>query len=348
MKTLEYYFVKKGVLEHVIFNKYTIDNGSIKNKKTGKLMSYANNNSEYNTCCVIDDSGRIHNIRVARAIASSILGSPPSPDHTADHVDRNSKNDTDGNIRWMCKAGQVSNRKMPSIKKDAFVVCKDGVEKTINEWVVYLKDENNKLGREYTGKMITKYAHQKQKGFSYKEYPDLHGEVWKDIVDSKNWKGCWRISNMNRVKYITKHAENVLSGERLGLKSGYPTIAHGQCHILAFAAFFPEEYANKKPGELVLHEDDDRLDFRPHKLRLGTRRDNIIDAYDNGKYDGVKTARMRCLSYIKDVLEKEHNSQHDAMRYLKTVGCYKATVGKISQAISGDRKTAYGRTWKKI
>jgi hypothetical protein len=237
---------------------------------------------------------------------------------------------------------------MPSIKKDAFIVCKDGVEKTINEWVVYLKDEKNKLGREYTGKMITKYAHQKQNGFSYKEYPDLHGEVWKDIIDSKNWKGYWRISNMNRVKYTTNHAENVLSGERLGLKSGYPTIAHGQCHILAFAAFFPEEYANKKPNEIVLHTDDDRLDFRPHKLRLGTCSENMKDAYDNGKYDGTKAARMRCVSYIKDVFEKEHDSQHDATRYLKTIGCHKATVGKISQALSGDRKTAYGRTWKKI
>ena len=40
MKTLEYYFVKKGVIEHVIFNKYTIDeNGVIKNKKTGKAIA---------------------------------------------------------------------------------------------------------------------------------------------------------------------------------------------------------------------------------------------------------------------------------------------------------------------
>ena len=211
-----------------------------------------------------------------------------------------------------------------------------------------MKGEKNNLGREYTEKMIAKYAQQKQRGFSYKEYPDLQGEVWKDIIDSKNWKGYWRISNMNRVKYITSHAENVLSGDRIGLKSGYPTIAPGQCHILAFAAFFPEEYIAKNRCEIVLHNDDDKMDFRPHKLRLGTRGENTKDAYNNGCYDGTKRERMKCVSYLNDVFEKEHDSQHDAMRYLKIVGYYKATVGKISQVISGDRKTAYGRTWKRV
>jgi hypothetical protein len=39
---------------------------------------------------------------------------------------------------------------------------------------------------------------------------------------------------------------------------------------------------------MVLHEDDDKEDFRPHKLRLGTRSDNAKDAHDNGKFDSTK------------------------------------------------------------
>lgn len=111
-------------------------------------------------------------------------------------------------------------------------------------------------------------------------------------------------------------------------------------------AFFPEMYATKKPEDMVLHEDDDKLDFRPHKLRLGTQSKNIIDAYNNGKYDGKKSARMICASYINNVLEKRHKSQSDAVLYLKINGYPKANVSGVCMALSGFRKTAYDRTWK--
>lgn len=121
--------------------------------------------------------------------------------------------------------------------------------------------------------------------------------------------GRWEISDMNRVKNITKYAENVLSGERLGLLSGYPRIVMGQCHILAFAAFYPDEYAAKKPEEIIKHIGDNKLDFRPHMLQIGTNSENCSEAHDNGCHNGTKTERMKCASYIKSVLEKEHDSQ---------------------------------------
>ena len=261
-------------------------------------------------------------------------------------------NDTLNNIRWLCKSGQRDNQDRPETLKTSFIVVKDGLEKTANVWVEYLKGESNTFGREYTTGMIKQYAHKKQHGFAYKEYPDLLGEVWKEIIGSENAQGRWEISNMNRVKYITERAENVLSGEGLGLLNGYPSICiNGKrwlCHILSFKTFFPDEYAAKKTNELILHEDDDRLDFRPYKLRLGTQTHNAIDAHDNGKHDGTKTARMKCASYIVGVFEKEHASQGDAVKYLKSIGVEKAREGNISMTLSGDRKTAYGRTWKKI
>jgi len=112
--------------------------------------------------------------------------------------------------------------------------------------------------------------------------------------------------------------------------------------------FFPEEYAAKKSEEFVLHEDDDKLDFRPYKLRIGTRSQNGTDAHNNGKYDGTKTARTKCDSYIDGIFEKEHIGQRDAVRYLKLIGFEKAMQRNISMALSGYRKNAYGRTWKKI
>ena len=112
--------------------------------------------------------------------------------------------------------------------------------------------------------------------------------------------------------------------------------------------FFPKDYSLKKPNEIILHENDNRLDFRPHKLRLGTPSDNTKDAHDNGKYDGTQKERVKCTSYINGVVEKEHNSQMNAVNYLKSIGFEKATCSSICQVLSGKCKTAYGRTWKRV
>ena len=102
--------------------------------------------------------------------------------------------------------------------------------------------------------------------------------------------------------------------------------------------------------EMVLHKHDDRLDFRPHNLRLGTRSENARDAHNNGKHDGTESARMKCASYINDVFEKEHASQSDAMRYLISKGFEKAALSGIRQGLSAYQKgknvIRYERTWK--
>jgi hypothetical protein len=350
IKPLCYYYADGT---HVIFNKYTIENGVIRNKK-GEPMAYNKDKTVYNRCSVYDDNGKRRIILVGRAIASSMYGSPPTPAHTADHKDKNRENDTDDNIRWLCRSGQRDNQDRPEEYKTAFLVDRYGEnEKTANEWTDYLnsRGEKNRLGREYNDEMIKDYARKKRHGFSYKEYPDLPGEVWKDIVGTN---GKWKISDMNRVKQITNHAENVLSEERFCLRDGYPTISiNGKkwpCHILSFATFFPEEYANKKTGDIVLHEDDEPLDFRPYKLRLGTHSDNRKDAYNNGKYDGTKTAMTKCASYVNGKFEKEHKSQHDAEKYLKSKGYTSDSQGNIGKALNPKYTSdfAYGRTWKRI
>lgn len=246
------------------------------------------------------------------------------------------------------------NQTRPVTLKSAFVIIKDGIEKTVKEWVDFMNANKMPKEREFTKSMIEKYAQRKQRGFAYKEYPDLEGEEWKEIKDSKTKRGdCWKISNMNRVKWITSiGTENVLWGDRLGRLTGYPIVTiNGKtclCHILAFEAFNPKVV---RGDMMVLHEDDDKEDFRPHKLRLGTHSDNAKDAYDNGKRDGTKSARMKCASYIDGVLEKDdHLSLTDAAEYLKSKGYPKASHGKISMALSDKykRNTAYGRTWQKI
>ena len=353
---LKYYFEN----DHEVcmnFDKYTIDEqGDVRNKATGEALRPNTDEEGYRSVGVYDASGKKRNIRIARALASTFIGPPPTKAHTADHIDQTPANDTFENIRWATKKEQGINRTMPDTLKTAFLIVHDGDEKTKKEWAEYFnsKGEKNHMGREYTAKMIQSYAQKKQHGFAYKEYPDLPEEVWKDVDGSENKKGTWRVSNMNRIKYVTNHAENVLEGDRLGLMNGYPTIKingkHWLLHIVVFMTFFPDGWANKKPDEMVCHKEDDRMDFRPEMLYLGTASQNGKDAHDNGKHDGTLTARQKCASYIDGILEKEHESQLDAAEYLRLNGCDKASSNNIGEALSstnknGSFKIKYGRTW---
>ena len=284
-RTLVYYF-EDGT--RVTFNKYSIYSfGYIKNKKTGRILAIKKN-GDYNVINIFDEKGKRRGIYIGHAIVSTFIGRPPTLKHTADHIDKNPENDTIDNLRWLDESGQSKNQDRSATYKSAFVIVKDDVEKTSKEWVEHLRDKKNSNGREYTDKMINHYARRKQYGFSYKEYPDIPGEVWKKIVNSENAWGHWEISNMNRVKQVTKYAENVLSDDRLGLKNGYPFIIIGHCHILSFKTFFPEEYTAKKSYEMILHKEDNKMDFRPHKLRIGTSSENGFDAHANGCYNRVK------------------------------------------------------------
>ncbi|AGE59011.1 hypothetical protein PBCVOR070422_188L [Paramecium bursaria Chlorella virus OR0704.2.2] len=283
VKTLEYYFEDGS---HVIFEKYTIDTlGFIRHRISGLTLRYGN--GMYNRCSVFDDNGKERGIRVARAVASTFIGKPMHG-HTADHImSEQKKNDALTNIRWNCKSGQSSNQIRPETQKSAFIVVKDGVEKTLNEWVNHMNATKMPKDCEFTYGMIQGYARRKTHGFAYKKYPDLEGEEWKEIKGSDNKRGDrWKVSNMNRIKWITKCAENVLWGPRLGRSNGYPLVCiNGKkwyCHILAFAAFHETEWNLKKYDEMVLHEKDNKEDFRPHKLRLGTASENAKDAYANG------------------------------------------------------------------
>ena len=353
-KTLEYYFEDGS---HVIFEKYTIDTlGVIRNKKTGKMLGYGN--GAYNRCGVVDGAGKQRLIFVARAVASTFLGKPSTLAHTVDHIEsEQKKNDSLLNVRWLCKPGQRNNQTRQNMLKTALIIVKDGIEKTAKEWVVNENAMKKSDECKYTDDMISIYAKNKQHGFAYKEYHDLPCEVWKKIPWSENKKGHWEISDMNRMKYVTMSGvENVIEGNRLRLNEGYPVVGINRkkwkCHILAFTMFHETEWELKKPDEIVLHENDDKMDFRPHKLRLGTDSENQKDSHDNSKRDGTKTARMKCASYADGVKEREFKSQTDAAKYIYSLKISKSNVDgikcKICLALSGNRHSTYGRTWKKL
>jgi len=343
---LKYYFENNHKVR-MDFDKYTFDEYGVVRNKKGEALRPKKNEAGYRSVEVQDASGKPRDI--GRALANTFIGPPPTQEHTADQTPAN---DILENIEWATKKEQRYNCTMPDTDKDAYLVDRDGEEKTKKEWADYFnsKGEKNPYGREYTVGMIQRYAIKKQHGFSYKEYPDLEGEVWKDVEGSDTKQGMWQVSNKNRVKYVSNNAENVLEGERLGLLNGYPMIYFNEkqwlLHVVVFMTFFPDEWANKKPGEMVLHKEDDKLDFRPEMLYLGTRSKNRKD-------DGTKSARQKCASYIDGVFEKKHESQEAAVEYLRLNGCDKAYSNSISLALSSTNKNGspmvrYGRTWRRI
>lgn len=344
MKTLQYYW-KDGT--HTTFDGYTIDKKGIIKNKNGYVMSQHKDKSGYNNTGLRHE-GTTRGIRVARALASTFLGPPPTLHHTAEHKNTNRGIDTLDNIIWEDISGQMKNRTMPADLKSACIVVRDGVEHTVKEWEQVLKDETTPFGNKYTVDTIKYYVQKKLHGFQYKSYPNLRREVWKPIPWSKNSHGEWSISNMNRMKYKTKNTENVLTVDKLYNNKDYPEVRiNGKtwtCHELSMMMFRPKEYAAKLPNDIILHKNDNKFDFNPFRLRFGSHTDNIIDAYNNGKRDGAKTAPKYVESYINGVFEKKHDSIRAAVKYLKDK-YPKAYTDKVSNATQTGC-IEYDRVWK--
>ncbi|AGE56700.1 hypothetical protein ATCVNEJV2_657L [Acanthocystis turfacea Chlorella virus NE-JV-2] len=338
------YYSNKGEL--TVFSGYTInENGVVTNVTTGRVMVRRRNAAGYATLTV-SHNGERRTIFVARALASTFLGPPPSVQHTADHIDRERTNDTVENVRWASTREQNLNQRKPSEFKSAFVIVKDGVEHTAKEWAdVYTKPD----GTRYHENTVKEFARQQKNGFRYKVFPNLRAEVWKAVPDSKNSQGEWFISSKNRMKYKTKYAENVLTIDQLSNVTGYPVVFfNGKkwlCHYLSMMTFRPREYASKLPGDMLLHKHDDKLDFNPFRLRWGTPSENGTDAHDNGRHDATSSARKPVTSYVGATIEREHESLSNAARYLRENGYPDASYQGVRYALKTGI-VCYGRTWK--
>jgi hypothetical protein len=326
--------------------------GNIYNKKTRRRLSYYKS-GVYDMTNVSDYEGKGCGILIARAVVSTFHGKPPSLEHTAEHIDcMNKNNDIICELTWMNPSGQAKNRNQIEDLLTSYIIARDNIEMTNKEWVKYLEHEKNSHGREYTKGMIKDYAQRKSNGFSYKMYDNLPEETWYKIANSENKMGRWEISDKNRIARVTTHARNVIDATRFGFNGKYPTIIingkHRYLHDVAFETFYPEEYAKKLPTEMILHRFDDKLDFRPHVLYIGDKSKNAKDAHDNGCYDDTKSIRVQCYSYVNEILEKLHESQKDAVDYLRSNGYLKASQSHISEALKSNKVLVrYGRTWKR-
>ncbi|ABT14421.1 hypothetical protein NY2A_B022R [Paramecium bursaria Chlorella virus NY2A] len=314
------YFKDDGTFE--IFDDYTIDmNKNIERKdETRSPTSYISNGYLYIS---VSKNKTSYTRSLARAMLSTFLGPPPDLTFTADHIISEHKLDDDlSNLRWLHQSGQVNNQKRPETYKSARLIVNElfpDDELTAKEWTELITKPN---GTKYHCDTISIWARTHEYGFSYKIYDVLDDEEWKIVGDPD--KNHVEISDKCRVKDVTFSSsgreEHVRMAEKLCLWNDYPVkmidgVQH-LLHVLVFQLWFPDEWENKRPDEMVLHKEDNRLDFRPENLRLGTTSANIIDSYDNGKRDGTKTARQACIAYKDDEVVEEFKSLGDAAKYL--------------------------------
>jgi hypothetical protein len=334
--TLVYYEDK--TLKKQIYNKYEINEECIiRHKKLKKPMTY-HLFLGYHKVYPYDDTGKQMTLSVARAMLSTFVGPPPTPQHTADHIQ--SKNKTDNhlsNLRWTDESGQRTNQNRSDTQNNAFIIVHDGEEMTSNEWAERTGVHNETI--------LKRARNENNTEWSFKTYDDLPGEIWKDVEKSETWKA----SNLGRVAYHSKHTRKVYSPEELYTYGGYPSIkingTHRSVHSVVFQTFHPNEYDAMQKGEMVLHENDDKTECQNDKLRVGTRSQNTCDAHDNGKYDGKKNQRKTCMARKGD-WSNPFDSLADAVKWLRTNTCYdQAVKSSISECLNGKRKSAYGYTW---
>ncbi|ABT14997.1 hypothetical protein NY2A_B598L [Paramecium bursaria Chlorella virus NY2A] len=348
------YFKDDGELE--VFDDYIIDTNRIVERKDGSQSPNPHKHNGYLSITVRKDK-KSHGRSLARAMLSTFLGPPPDLTFTADHIDSERKLDDDlSNLRWIDQSGQKNNRLMPKTRKDARLIVNDlfsGDELTAKEWVeLFTKPD----GATYKHDTISGWARTRENGFSYKTYDELEDEEWKIYGDPK--KNHVEISNKNRVKDVTFYQsgreEHVLTSEQLHLWGGYPSkVIDGinrLIHVLVFQLWYPDLWANKKPDDMVLHKEDNRFDFRPENLYLGSGSKNRKDAHDNGKYDGAKISRQPCIAYKDDKVIEEFKSLSDAARYIeKNVEDLKFMTAYNGIRNNLDKDKSYkGFMWKSV
>lgn len=122
-------------------------------------------------------------------------------------------------------------------------------------------------------------------------------EVWKDIP---GYEGQYQVSSLGRVKSLsrivngkchytdkpfTRRTKDIILRPGRYCKSGHVSVVLGNkvngqpVHQLVMRAFI----GPAPTGQEVLHLNGDPTDNRIENLRYGTRTDNIIDVYRQGK-----------------------------------------------------------------
>lgn len=333
-KSYEYY---NDDGRHKQLSKYVIDLfGNTKHIRKNNILSPAISKNYY-TLRLFDDDNKRHGIIVHRAVCSTFFGRPPTLQHTGDHIYSAQKtNNSIWNLKWSTGSEQAINQEKTDDRKNAFIIIKNGIEKTAKEWMIELN---------YSENMIYNKVRNNLDGFSYKLYDDLPNEIWKLIPNLPYDKGHIMMSNKSRVAIHNNHgARHIRTANNLYKQGGYPSINNIMAHQIAMEIFCPEKIDNKKDGEIICHKNDNKLDFSPDNLYFGSASQNGTDAHDNGSFDETLSERKCCVARRPDgTFVKQFDSRADAVKWLHSEGFENAIRASITMVIDKFQKNRIKR-----
>lgn len=170
------------------------------------------------------------------------------------------------------------------------------------------------------------------------KYPDLPGEIWKDIV---GFEGRYIVSNFGRVKSIgkkTRYAILAFVVHRQGyLRVGLSKDNHHKSylvHRIVAEAFLP----NSDKKETVNHIDGNKANNNINNLEWCTQRENNIHAHKTGlakiTIEQIKGQCARAKLTKRQVLEiKELYNQGKTLTELAVL--YNVSKAQICRIVNG-------------
>lgn len=196
---------------------------------------------------------------------------------------------------------------------------------------------------EETVENIIKIIPKKLENCECKDIGNLVNEVWKDIC---NYKGYYQISNIGRVKRLSRIITRRGSGNyHVNERIIYPSISKfgyyriilckegvaGRylVHRLVMLAF--KKNINNKP--FVNHIDSDRLNNRVENLEWVTASENLIHSYEYGH----KRPRIKFIVYCPE-LNITTLGIDKMVKELWSIGYLKVNSGSIYDSLISGRK----------
>jgi len=319
---LKYYCHKTGDL--FTFPRHTIDIFGDKRNDKDELLSTGQ--AHYNVSCIVDADGVCHKIYTHRAMCSTFNGKPID-EFTADHINRDPKNNCLWNLRWLSRGDQNRNQSIHKSRIDSCPII--GTHISSGEIVSFESTLDAKT-RDFDTGNISKCLNNKQK--THKNYiwscppslPDLPNEEWKLLRESKPYK-IW-IGNMNRltIEFCHGYKKKIFSYE-LSTSKGYPRIDDDGRSIKFHNAVWKLFRGPITDGMIVNHIDNDPLNNSLDNLELTDHSGNVFAAHDTGCFDGTKTQRQAVI-----IDGTEYTSPMDAARKLNPMITDRKEIDKIS------------------